>query len=222
MMRWTILPLALLAGAAVPVADEDAAVLRGVLAAVDRGGAGMCVPAELTEAPFAGIRRMIVEAAHDHNHQAPGPAERRTAIRAMTAEWEWVADRPVGPALRRAVTDAAYMLAESGDPTPVEYEAVGELNASDTPEGGATVSPAQPRDFGKVDAGWLALGQRLGTAATCGFPVLTLSAVARRGDIAFVEVGISGGPLSGAGEIWALRRTPDGWRTVARRRTWVS
>ena len=80
----------------------------------------------------------------------------------------------------------------------------------------------RPMRSAKGKAAGLGAAQRLGTAATCGFPVLTLSAVARRGDIAFVEVGISGGPLSGAGEIWALRRTPDGWRTVARRRTWVS
>lgn len=200
-MRWTIVPLALLAGAAVPVADEDAGILRRVLAATDRDGAAMCVPAQLTEAPFAGIRRMIDEYAQDHDRAAPGPAERRTTIRAMTADWEWSADRPADAALRRQVKDAAYTLAESGDPTPVEDEAVGDLNASDTPDGAGAAPPAPPRDVGKLAAEWLAPGQRLGTADGCGFPVLTLSAVARHGDIAFVEVGIVGAPLSGAGEI---------------------
>lgn len=243
MKRLTIAALLALAGAAPPPA-EDAAVLRAVLADVGARSA-YCVAAALGEAPFAGFRRDLAAAEANDDKPAADAAQRALALRDRIS-WGWTsaAGKPLDPALLERIVVAAVAIAERGDPTrpppdpgtivdlnaidaadvPVEAVTDAMLDEADSLEAAAEAAlPASPpaeADHGRIDATWLAPGQRL--AEDCPNPSATLSAVARQDDLAFVSVGLVWAPLAGVGETWVLQRDGATWRRIARRHDWVA
>lgn len=66
----------------------------------------------------------------------------------------------------------------------------------------------------------------IGSLRFCGnarsLPYLAFSAPAIRGDVAFVDVGMTCGGLCGQGLLYALRRRESGWVIVSAIGTWVS
>jgi hypothetical protein len=117
--------------------------------------------------------------------------------RHRTLEWQQIPSPSKGPpsvdpALAAELSEAAGRLAAT-DVGTTPREALGPLPASLRPEG----------------------------APGCR-GVLTLSAAAELGDLAFVETISSCGPLCGSGTVYALRHGLRGWRPIAVAQTWIA
>lgn len=222
MIRAAVLALALTLSGAARVIPENEDVLRTALTLAGAGSRpGYCVAAALTDAPFSGLRRDMAEYAAVEGRPEPDAATRRATLRQVVAGWMGPNGATLDQAAATALTGAALAVAERGDPTPLPMIEVTDLNSAGDPSADPAPARSVPADR-VVNRAWLAPGQRFGGLAGCGYPSLSLSAVSREGPFAFVEVGVVGASLAGAGEIWAFHRTAEGWRRIAVRRTWVS
>lgn len=218
MMRLrAILPMLALLSAA-PLPSDDAGVVRAALIRVggDRDTV-RCVTPHLIGRPFEDMRRNM---AGSPDILAVTPEVRKTVARQWVAQEHWIGadDLPLTGAQRDALNDAvvSLLLADPFPPPPSADEAVGELNGTD----GTPATPEPVADGPAISPDLLRPGQQL--QPTRGCLSVTLSNVVRHGDLAFVDIGIVGGPLSGSGEQWAFRRDGAGWRWIAGHQTWIS
>ena len=215
---------------------KDADVLRTALAAViaPKNDHAVCVTRSLDEPPFAGLRRELAEDAADRHRSEPNAAARQRALEQMLSNWAGSDGAPLDSAEHAEIIHAAVVLAQQGDPRPKPVRQTPDMLVTDVgngsvppPDYGPTSeaglgSPPDAISFGFVQRDWLTRGQRLGGPGECDFPSISLSAVAREGVWAFVDVGIAQAPLAGVGQTWAFRREQHGWRRIAIRLTWVS
>jgi hypothetical protein len=81
--------------------------------------------------------------------------------------------------------------------------------------------PGQAPMVARIEAAWLPKPLQL-CANEKRRPLLTFSAPAVRGDVAFVEAGYVCGGLCGNGLLYALRRSGSEWRIVSVVFTWIS
>lgn len=214
---WALLPMLALLSAA-PLPSEDAAVLRATLQRIGGDTAkGYCITPTLLHRAFTDMRSNLAESS---DILTLAPEARRKTVGQWQAQTPWTgADgKPLTGAVRQQLDDAvvALVLADPFPPPPRTDEAVGELNGTD----GTPAGPEPVADGPTITPDLLQPGQQL--QPTIGCVSVTLSNVAPHGDWAFVEIGIVAGPLSGAGDQWAFRRTGGKWRWVAANRIWIS
>ncbi len=216
MRGWYVLPMLALVSAA-PLPADDAGVVRAALARVGGEGRVRCVEPRPTGRPFDDLRRPLDDSPGFATDPAPARAARVRDLLAMV-EWLDADGQAIDAASAKELKDATVVIILA-DPRPTPDEAVGELNGTDG--GAAPLPPETPLPDGPaITPDLLAAGQRL--TRTPGCVAVTLSTVARHGDLAIVDVGITGGMLSGSGERWAFRRDARGWRWIAGYRTWIS